>query len=140
MTHLGTAAAVEAARALEDNHRELQSSVVASSCFLHPLPFLYTFVGNSIDLDIAWEPTLDANVQIVVSTLLSVSEFCGCICSIAVDFAIGELTSVAVSGSTGCIASTASITARVAATLREKDSPCRCIPKFFVEVGCSVFI
>ena len=90
----------------------------------------------------AWEPALDANALIVavVSSLLSVFAFSACICSMAVNFAIGALTFVAVSGSTASsTASTAFASATIPAMLGEKGGPCGCVSEFFGEAGCRFF-
>jgi len=60
------------------------------------------FVGDAIDFDVAWEPALEANALIisVVSFLLRAFALSACICSMAVNSAIGALTFMTVSGST----------------------------------------
>jgi len=131
-----------------------------SSGFLYFVPLLSTFVGDAIDFDVFWERALEGNALIIVSSLLSAFPLSACICCMAVNFAIGALTFMAVSSSTASTVSTvstassvssassassasttpmASALATVAAALSEKGGPCGCISKCFVEAGCSFF-
>jgi len=103
-----------------------------------------------------WEPALGANafvVSSILSSLVGTFPLHACISSMAVNFTIGALTFVAVSGATASTVSTVSTvspmctvsspsttpTATVAATLSEMGGAPRCVSKFFGEVGCSFF-
>jgi len=59
------------------------------------------------DVHVAWQPALETNLLIIVSFILSTFPLSVCICSMAVSFAIGVLTLVAISASTCSTTSTA---------------------------------
>jgi len=131
-----------------------RSKSCCRSGFLHFPPLIHTFKEDAIDFDVSCQPPLEANAVIIVSSLLSAFPLSSCICSMAVNFAIGAHNFVTVSGSTTSTVSTMSTasipssvsttpmavaSAMVPATFSEQGSPLGCISKFFGKAGCSFF-
>lgn len=125
------------------------SESFCGSSFHHTTPLFNIIVAEKIELNVAWEPTLEPKLKIIslaVSSLLSVFPFCACISTMALNVAIGAVTLMAVSGSTTCNMSTVSsgsstlVSARTDTFFDMKGGPHSCISEFIGKVEWSFFL